>query len=301
MPKSPDFPDTAPDELRQLPDTKDAVRYPKGAQVVRALLERHNIKRSQHVLVVSKIFGLGKSAAHYRLTGGTAWSWEDIEALANALGSSLNEVLSAELNSAREPAQLVFGSMRADVFITLGQGVPGTGDLWAAYRGPDNALMVCEASAIGPSITPMPVAELFMQQTGQLLRVAVLDDQQDTADSISAMLASSGCAVETFTDGKKLLADMEQRSYDAFVIDWLIDGGRNTSETILAKIRETQPSARIVLLTGQIGRDAEPNDIANDIAHAQARLKFVICQKPITASLLMSNLSLDVEARGATL
>ena len=103
MPKTPDFPDTAPDELRPLPDTKDAVRYPKGAQVVRALLERHGIKRSQHVLVVSKIFGLGKSAAHYRLTGGTAWSWEDIEALANALGSSLNEVLSAELRSSTLP------------------------------------------------------------------------------------------------------------------------------------------------------------------------------------------------------
>lgn len=266
----------------------------QASKVVQALLKRHGVDRRSYSLTVAKLLGLSRSAAHNRVHGDAAWPWDDVERLGEYFGESLLD-LARGVSGEEQAADLLLDQRRIPVRVRLGVGEPTPSDTWAAFQNP-NGLVVAPLDRLGLGVEPLKVLELIHTQHGNpAMRVAVLDDQVDTADSIAIALKNKGCIVTTYTKSDELIDDLARVPHDAFVIDWLLQEG--TAEHVLAAIRKQAKNARILLLTGQIGegRDAQ----ANAVAEAQQKFQFLLCQKPITANLLMSNLRLGVEARGA--
>lgn len=70
------------------------------------------------------------------------------------------------------------------------------------------------------------------------MNFAVIEDSRSQAEVLKALLKSEGYQVEVFADGKSFLEALSTRSFDFYVVDWVLPdlGG----DVLVAKIRETQ-------------------------------------------------------------
>lgn len=67
---------------------------------------------------------------------------------------------------------------------------------------------------------------------------AVIEDSRSQAEVLKALLKSEGYQVEVFADGKSFLEALTTRSFDFYVVDWVLPdvGG----DVLVGKIRETR-------------------------------------------------------------
>lgn len=67
---------------------------------------------------------------------------------------------------------------------------------------------------------------------------AVIEDSRSQAEVLKALLKSEGYHVEVFADGKSFLEALATRSFDFYVVDWVLPdvGG----DVLVGKIRETR-------------------------------------------------------------
>jgi len=68
------------------------------------------------------------------------------------------------------------------------------------------------------------------------MNFAVIEDSRSQAEVLKALLKSEGYQVEVFADGKSFLEALDSRSFDFYVVDWVLPdiGG----EVLVGKIRE---------------------------------------------------------------
>jgi len=68
------------------------------------------------------------------------------------------------------------------------------------------------------------------------MNFAVIEDSRSQAEVLKALLKSEGYQVEVFADGKSFLAALDSRSFDFYVVDWVLPdvGG----DVLVGKIRE---------------------------------------------------------------
>ena len=68
------------------------------------------------------------------------------------------------------------------------------------------------------------------------MNFAVIEDSRSQAEVLKALLKSEGYQVEVFADGKSFLEALDTRSFDFYVVDWVLPdvGG----DVLVAKIRE---------------------------------------------------------------
>jgi len=68
------------------------------------------------------------------------------------------------------------------------------------------------------------------------MNFAVIEDSRSQAEVLKALLKSEGYQVEVFADGKSFLEALESRSFDFYVVDWVLPdvGG----DVLVGKIRE---------------------------------------------------------------
>lgn len=97
-----------------------------------------------------------------------------------------------------------------------------------------------------------------------------------------------GIEAETFQTADAMLAALEQQSFEAFILDWLLDFGE-TSERVVKKIKDVlDPHARIIILTGQLNHYEK--NIGDMILHYDVHLVEKPTKPLIISSLLLSNL-----------
>jgi DNA-binding response OmpR family regulator len=150
---------------------------------------------------------------------------------------------------------------------------------------------VCEASAATDNVKYYKVKklELTLKET-QKLSVAVLDDDEASADSLSEYLAEVGFHADAYYDLETLIQEVTEGpsgQFDAFVIDWLISG--RTAESLIQVIRgKENHKTPIFLLTGEIstGRALE-SDVARIIMNYNVSLH----EKPTRLSIIAAELS----------
>lgn len=68
------------------------------------------------------------------------------------------------------------------------------------------------------------------------MNFAVIEDSRSQAEVLKALLKSEGYQVEVFADGKSFLEALDSRSFDFYVVDWVLPdvGG----DVLVGKIRE---------------------------------------------------------------
>lgn len=80
-------------------------------------------------------------------------------------------------------------------------------------------------------------------------KVLLVDDEEDFLKTLAERLETRGLKVSTATSGENALASVAGQTYDLIVLD-LAMPGIDGLET-LKKIKEKQPDAEIIMLSGQ--------------------------------------------------
>jgi CheY-like chemotaxis protein len=115
-----------------------------------------------------------------------------------------------------------------------------------------------------------PASKAELERT--LLRVAVLDDDEDVVDSIATVLRMQGLEAQEFTGQAELMAALRETHFDAYVLDWLL--GDVTALDIVIRLRTdlADDSIPIFLLSGNLALGGIPTDPVLAAAIAEHRL-----------------------------
>ena len=129
------------------------------------------------------------------------------------------------------------------------------------------------------------------------LRVAVLDDDPDTADSIVASMKARHFDASGYQDPDELLRALGSCRFDAFVVDWQLSHG--TSAPLIQELRRRRETSQapIYVLSGNLTIDGIPADV--DLARAVQAYGVRYRCKPFSIRRLCQELDSDIDQRRA--
>lgn len=269
------------------PPTNDSDSDPSlAAHAVRALMDRHGVPRNRQASRLAELLGLSYPQAYRRLNVASAWSLEELQTVAGHFGESLSKLVDSSLPAdARVDATLRLGSYRLPCQLTLGSAAlqPRPQEL-VALKVDDRWLAMLAGEAPAPGVS---VRELVYRSPARARpRIAVLDDNLDTAQAICVHLQKLGAAATAFETPGDLVPDDDAERFDGYVIDWVLLGG--VARELIESLRARDPGCPIVVLTGQLATGVADEA---DIASAKAQFRFDVLEKPARMSILVAALS----------
>lgn len=116
-------------------------------------------------------------------------------------------------------------------------------------------------------------------------RIAILDNDADILELLKSVCSRFGIEAEIFQTKDEILREIGSKSFDCFIIDWLLDYGEN-SERVIEAIREKNDRCPVILLTGQL------NQHEKEIGKAIIKYGIEIIEKP-TRTLILSSILLN--------
>jgi len=261
-----------------------------AARLVRSLLERHAIPRHRHASYVGEFFRLSRAAAHQRVTRSSAWTLEEVQALAQHFGESLSDVVrSPSASPESHAARMRVGALQLDCEVWLGAdaGADCT-DALVAGREVDGPWTVVPSTTAALWQIVRRITRLEIRPaTTRLLRVAVVDADDAAAATVCAQLAASGVKPLAYPSVEELLKSVGQDRVDAWVVDWQtaaqVDG-----LALLRSLRSGhQRNAMVLLSDGTRTGRCDPLAVADAAANLHAQ----VLEKPIQMPFLLAALS----------
>jgi len=262
-----------------------------GAACAKALLERHAVPRHRQAPLLAEVLDKSPPHAYRLLKGETPWSLELLERLGRHFGEELGDVVSFGLSDTSTPALLTVDQARLPCRIWLderAQDAPA-GALVAERVGGDWVVSLHKhRGPVGGKL----VRRLVVQPPSAIWRVAVLDDQATTADSLTTALKEAGFEAEAFYSEEAVRKAMAQSSFDAYLLDWIVGAG--DARRLVALIREQDAECPIGVMTGEIdtGRAVE-----TELRDAMKQYGLFFIEKPFRPMLVAAQLSQAFEAR----
>jgi len=189
------------------------------------------------------------------------------------------------------PAALLMDEHRIDCDIQLGAihtdavNAPDGPPLLATHLPADGWLVASPARMSreghpGPHYAVQHLQVRAPQEQSRA-RIAVLDDDAGSAGALTDWFNELGYQAQAFTTPDQLLAT-SLRAHDAYVIDLILGGGQ-TSQAVVEQIRQAQPQAPIVLLTGQLRDGTASEATLSTILRTQGVTFF---EKPVRPAVL---------------
>lgn len=118
-------------------------------------------------------------------------------------------------------------------------------------------------------------------------KIAILDNDPEILELMESVSNRYGIDSTLFKTKAELLEQMKKNTFDAYVIDWLLDYEINTAE-VVKTVRAGSDEVPVILLTGQLDQHE------NEIACAIAQYGIELIEKPtrvnIIASVLIAHL-----------
>ena len=105
-----------------------------------------------------------------------------------------------------------------------------------------------------PLRTPAPLREL--QSSGDI-RILILDDDPPTCSVIQSALSNRDFLIDTVSDPALVEVTLRSAQYHLIVLDYVLPGLE--SDQVFAWIRESQPDANVVVVTGYPSVDSALN------------------------------------------
>ena len=133
-------------------------------------------------------------------------------------------------------------------------------------------------------------ALLIPQTSTPSIRIAILDDEIGTSETLGEWFNAVGYAATAFTSGEHLLASRIE-NYAAFVIDFMLANGES-SQAIIKSIRQAQPDAPIVLLTGKL-RNGQASEAELTTMLRTSNVTFF--EKPVRPSVLAATIEKELD------
>jgi two-component system, OmpR family, response regulator CpxR len=97
-----------------------------------------------------------------------------------------------------------------------------------------------------------------LDNTGQALKVLLIDDEIRFADTLALRLSMRGMNADTAYNGEQGLLKLRSAKADVVILDLKMPG--MGGKDVLREIRKTYPELPVVVLTGH-GNDADEEDI----------------------------------------
>ena len=265
---------------------------PVISKAIQALLDRHGVPERKRLGALEAAAGMGYQQVRRRMTGETPWNVDEIQRLASHFGEPVFKLLGALVDDAGQPAVLQVGTMKLPCSIWPGDQVArdkGIGPLVAVPGEGQEQWIVLPLAEAGDR--PIHEIKRLIFEAAAPRRVAVVDDDDDLTSAIVQFLRKNGLEAISYNKAEHLRAALETTSFDGYILDWLLDD--SDARDLLPLIRAKNPSAPLIILTGQIrAGHAQEDDLASTIAAFRAQLY----EKPTRALSLFNALELGFEA-----
>lgn len=287
--------DSAPDDL-----SADEAQGPVAARL-RQALQIQGVAPRQQAAWVARLCDISVSQARRKLQG-AGWLFDEVRTLAQYHGLSLDDLAhedpgATDQGAALERATVLLEDGRSPCQVQIGHLLaPRDQDRLPlqAIRHGDHWLVGSPPALrrLHPHAPRYAVQRLLLTPTPPRapLRVAVVDDDLLTAESLCDWFHDAGGKAQAFASAEALLTtDLQQ--FDAYVVDYILGAGQS-SETLIRHLRGQRPHAPIVLLTGRLRDGTASEDSLTSLMRA---LKVMFFEKPVRPAVLTAALlnSLD--------
>lgn len=275
-----------------------------------SLMAEHGVPVRQQASLLSELCNLSPSQARRKLRG-TMWSFGEVLTVVRRFGVSLDQVFSDSLGESNMQSDSLVGTSTATLqeatFVTdalvlpclvrLGALVVGSSaesDLLTAqddsgwYVGPKGQL---DRRHITASRYRASQVLLMPKSSTPRIRIAILDDDIGTTETLGDWFEAIGYEAQTFTASDQLLASKIE-NHDAFVVDFMLGGG-DSSKAVIRSIREALPEAPIILLTGKL-RSGLVSEA--DLTTLLRTLNVTFFEKPVRPAVLAATIEKELDA-----
>jgi len=289
-------------------ETEDALSSWVAERLVNLMLE-HGVPVRQQASLLSELCGLSLSQARRKLRG-AMWSFGEVLIVVRRFGASLDQVFIASpldgIAHIGTAPGVSTASLLDATFLMDKLTVPCRVRLGAQVVGApaDNELLTAQ-NEFGWHVGTRKHLDRH-RVTGQCyradqvlltppsnkpnIRVAILDDDIGTSETLGEWFNAAGYAATAFTSCDRLLASRIE-SHDAFVVDFLLADG-DSSQAIIKSIRQVLPDAPIVLLTGKL-RDGKVSEA--DLTTMLRTLNVTFFEKPVRPSVLVATIEKELD------
>jgi len=267
----------------------------RGADIVHRLFDHLEVPKRERAKRLEELMGWTYHPAHRRLSGEIPWTVDELERLAEGCGMSLVAALELDAVSHGEPGVFLLGGSQIPcrVWLKSEQDRALSGSL-AAVRSGDR-WVVTHAADAAPSVARQ-VARALLEPEPEVrrYRIAVLDDNDEVSEGVCAYLRLSGFDAEPFADFEALKAANQKRSFDGYVLDWLV--GSATAAGTIAEIRSADSRCPIVVLTGKI-REGQVDE--DQVATVVTVYRAMFFEKPAATAIIAAQLKQALDAISA--
>ncbi|QQC67865.1 helix-turn-helix domain-containing protein [Paraburkholderia ginsengisoli] len=264
------------------------------ANRVRNLMERHGVTKRAQASELSRILNLSFSAASRKMKGQLPWDLKQLGSVATHFGETPGVLVESNVDleeSITGEGMLMVSPRPLPCSVWIGDELTGgrSADLVAIQSRGAWQIYPAEIAPAGRIFNVLSVE--IRPNLPQLEKpsIAVLDDDIDThaANNVCDYLNDHGLNATPFYDLLSFREGLKNTTFDAFIIDWLIND--DTAEAAIVDIRAAEnPSAPIYLLTGQLkSGKARVDDIARVVK--QFGCKWI--EKPVRMPILFSEIS----------
>lgn len=272
-------------------------RQSLAARVMHLLFDRQGVHERKRSKLVQDLLGISYQAAYRRVNADGSWSLEELEQVAKHFGESLPDLFQAFHEGHAVPATFRCDSFSSPCRVWLGEPTDAGAPTPLIARRESDEWVVMPAASLGtPSVAVQSV--LLQPSVPKRHRIALVDDEPDTLEGVSAYLTEVGFETHPFSTFDALRLAAENAEFDAYILDWWV-GAQTALETI-ATIRANDGECPIGVLTGQIGTGRiHPSDVANVIRNYNVGVPFEKpLRGPILAAWLRQSLSAEQKRRG---
>jgi CheY-like chemotaxis protein len=278
------------------------------ARRMSSLMATNGVSVRQQAALLNEVCGISQTQARRKLHG-AAWSFAEVLAVVRRFGASLDHVFAETPDAGIAQAATVAGTampLQDATFVMDTVTVPCRVRLGARVgTAPDaDALLAAQGkegwyvgtrkqldriSVSGPGFHADQVLLVpVLSKPGP--RIAVLDDDLVTAETLADWFEAAGYTAHAFTSGGDLMSSGLE-SHDAFVVDFLLAGGES-SQAIIQAIRQSRPEAPIVLLTGKL-RNGQASEA--ELATMLRTANVAFFEKPVRPSVLAATIEKELD------
>jgi CheY-like chemotaxis protein len=274
-----------------------------------ALMTEHGVPDRQQASLLCELCGVSPSQARRKLRG-AMWSFGEVLTVVRHFGGSLDQIFSGSPNAgvahdgistgtftpALLDATFLMDKLALPCQVRLGSlviGTPGDAELLTVqnqggwYVGTKKQL---DRHHHNGEFYYVFQALLSPALTKPRIRIAILDDDVGTSETLGEWFTAAGYAATAFTSAEQLLAS-KVGNYDVFVVDFLLSGG-DSSQATIKHIRQALPDAPIVLLTGKL-RDGQVSEA--DLSALLRTANVTFFEKPVRPSVLAATIEKELD------
>jgi CheY-like chemotaxis protein len=256
---------------------------PPVSVAVRRFLISQGVREHNHASELARILKVDRSQSYRRLKGDVAWSATDLRAVAMRYGAPDDQFQLPDeprpspalgIPSEAVPATIRIAALPPQGLLLVGPelGADETSDLvavqspggWEVYVNGDEPI-----GALRHAIEALTVRSLAH------LRIALLEDDARTAESLVEAFRPLGIVATSFADGTALLGAITHRRFDAFVLDWLLSDGN--AARVVESIRSHRPHVPVIVVTGALAAV----EMEKTLLDLSAQWNFSTLDKPV--------------------